>query len=268
MTDLGILLLGDTDPAEFREARGILGALGSVMHFPDVKSAEAAMAAGQATADVIVIAHAYPGQFSQAAVDRLRHLAPLARVIGLLGSWCEGETRSGRPPPAMVRLYWHQGPARCAQQLRRLVEGEVSTWGLPVTATEEERLMTAAEAPLPKRQGMIAIYTRLGEMESWLAAFCRSCGYSSVWLHPPYCARLHGAVAAVYDGSDCCDAELDELRQLAAALAPTPIVALFDFPRIADHQRALTAGAAAVLAKPLMVDDLAWQLDRVTGQAT
>lgn len=267
MTDLRILLLGDTVAKEFHEARRILDALGSVASFLEPRSATAAVASGQVTPDVIVIAQAYPGQFTQSAIEQLRNLAPLARVVALLGSWCEGETRSGKPAPAVVRLYWHQGPARCQQQLRRMVEGDASMWGLPVTATEEERLLTAVETPLPKREGLVAIHARLGEMESWLAAFCQRCGYSTVWLRPPGCARLHGAVAAIYDGSDCCDQELDELRSLAAALAPAPIVALFDFPRIGDHQRALAAGAAAVMAKPLLLDDLAWQLDQAILQA-
>ena len=70
--------------------------------------------------DVIVVAQAYPGQFSGEALDRLARLAPLARVVVLLGSWCEGEVRSGRPWPGAIRVYWHQWPARCAQELGRL----------------------------------------------------------------------------------------------------------------------------------------------------
>jgi len=31
---------------------------------------------------------------------------------------------------------------------------------------------------------------------------------------------------------------------------PTPVIALLDFPRIEDYDRALEAGAAAVLSKP------------------
>ena len=50
--------------------------------------------------DVIVVAQAFPGQFSHQAIDRLRRLAPLARMVGLMGSWCEGEMRTGSPWPA------------------------------------------------------------------------------------------------------------------------------------------------------------------------
>jgi len=71
------------------------------------------------------------------------------------------------------------------------------------------------------------------------------------------------ATAAIFDGSDLRGTECDELRHLAAALRPAPVIALLDFPRIEDHHRALCAGAAAVLSKPLSVDDLFWQLDHV-----
>ena len=79
---------------------------------------------------------------------------------------------------------------------------------------------------------------------------------NTVWLRPPHAARVQGAAAGIYDGND----PEGELPGLVAALSPAPVVALVDFPRIEDQRRAVAAGAAAVLAKPLQVDDLLWQL--------
>ena len=93
MDALSILLLGDVRRTEFLEARAGLDRWGDVTEFSDVDSASAALAAGLLSPDVIVVAQAFPGQFSHRAIDRLRRLAPLARVVGLLGSWCEGEMR-------------------------------------------------------------------------------------------------------------------------------------------------------------------------------
>jgi CheY-like chemotaxis protein len=54
------------------------------------------------------------------------------------------------------------------------------------------------------------------------------------------------------------------LRRLSEILGPaTPIVAIVDFPRVEDRDRAMAAGAAAVLSKPLLLDDLFWQLDQL-----
>jgi CheY-like chemotaxis protein len=114
----------------------------------------------------------------------------------------------------------------------------------------------------------VAIHTDRFEMEDWLAAACRRRGGSTVWLRPPRPARVEGAVAAIYDGADAAG-PLDELKHLGATLGrlpsggPVPILALFGFPRIDQKRRALAAGAAAVLSKPVHLDDLFWHLDRL-----
>jgi hypothetical protein len=257
MADLHILFLGDGDRAEFRHARRSLDALGRVAGFCDAESAAAALAA-EGSADVIIIAEAYPGEFPHSAVDRLRRLAPLARVIALLGSWCEGEMRTGKPWPAAIRVYWHQWPARSERELRSLLNGCNSTWRLPCTATDEDRLLVAAEAPLPKRQGLVVLHTHQAEREAWLAAACRACGFATAWVCPPHVARIRGAAAAIFDGTDFQGRELGELRQFSAMLAAAPVIALADFPRSEDRDRILAAGAAEVLSKPLLIEDLAW----------
>ena len=262
MNEISILLVGDTLRAEFRRTREVLEALGHVRQAADARQAAAELADASWTPDVIIVAQAYPGQFAPAALDGLRRRAPLARVVALLGTWCEGEMRSGRPSPGVIRLYWHQGPARCQRQLRRILEGRDSTWDLPATATEEERLLAAAKTPWPRRQGLALLVTRSFEMEAVLAAVCRECGYATVWLREPQAGRVEGAAAAIFDAADGGQEELDQVRRLSAALAPAPLVVLMDFPRIDDVARLRSAGAAAVLAKPLHVDDLVWELER------
>ena len=202
MAEISILLVGSTDRSEFREARAVLDALGEVAAAADAESACLALQRGQVTPDVIVVAQAYPGQFSTEAVDRLRFSAPLAPVVGLLGSWCEGETRSGRPWPAAVRIYWHQWPAQAEQEIARLRAGTCSTWSLPITASEEERLLLLAEEPIAKREGLIGIWTPEFEMHDCLQAACARRGYSTVWLlaHRPVPAE--GVTAAVFDGNE------------------------------------------------------------------
>ena len=263
VSEISILLVGSTDRPEFRDARTGLDRLGRVVAAAGVPSAAAALADGQVAPDVIVIAQAFPGQFSPEAVDRLRRLAPLARVLGLLGSWCEGEVRTGTPWPAAIRIYWHQWPARFEQELGRLRDGVCSSWALPITASEEERFLAMADVPLPRREGLIAIATPQFEMQDWLSTACRRSGYATVWLRPDRPVRIEGARAAIFDASGSTGDKLAALRRLAAALASAPIVALWDFPRVEDRDRALAAGARAVLSKPLVLEDLFWQIDKL-----
>ena len=258
---LHVLLIGDTSRPEFRDAVSALEELAQVTRFPDAESAIAAVAEGLLTAHGIVLAQAYPDQFSVVAIDRLRSLAPLARLIAILGSWCEGEPRSGHPLPGVIRIYWHQAAERICREFPPCFEAQGSAWPLPVTATDEERLLASIRAPLPTGRGLVAIWTRRPEMECVLSDACRRGGFSTAWLHPRQPVRVQGAVAAIYDGASLDAAGLAELSQLAAEVSPAPVLALLDAPRIQDVRLARTLGAA-VLAKPFRVDELLWQLPR------
>ncbi len=266
MSEISILLVGNTDRREFRRSGAVLDELGRVVAAADADSAHAVLAGGRIVPDLIVVAQAYPGQFTTESIDRLRRLAPLARVLGLLGSWCEGETRSGEPWPAAIRIYWHQWLPRVATEIADLREGVCSTWALPMTASEEERQVLVADKPFSKREGLIVISAVQFDVQDWLVAACARRGYSTIWLRPDRPVEVERPTAAVFDGDQCRGAELRALKQLAAALGPVPIVALLDFPRAEDRDRALAAGAAAVISKPLLIEDLFWQIDRLAGQ--
>ena len=262
---LSILLIGDIDRAEFRQASAAARRLGNLFAVADASAAAEAIASGRTTPDLIVVAQAFPGEYCAASIERLRRLAPLARVVGLLGPWCEGETRTGKPWPAAIRVYWHQWLPRAEEDLRRLGSGQTSNWSLPITASEEERLLAMADRPWPPRRGLVAIRSPWAQMHAWLADACRLRGYTSVRL--PAAAGQSARIAAVdvllFDGTDGEDHELIELARLAASVRPAPVVVLLDFPRVEDRDRVLAAGAAAVLAKPLLLEDLFWQLDAV-----
>ena len=139
----------------------------------------------------------------------------------------------------------------------------MSKLGLPVTATEEERLL-ASRRKRRRAAGLVAIHASVFAMACWLSDACRMCGYSTAWLRPPHYTQVEGAAAAIFDGSDLHGEEIDQLRRLTNALGRTPVIALLDFPRIEDERRAISAGAAAVLSKPFYIDDFYWQLDRVS----
>lgn len=263
MSEICVLLIGDTRRREFRRARASLDDAARVREAPDAEEAEVLLAGGRFLPEVIVVAQSHPGQFSARQIDRLRRLAPLARVLALLGSWCEGEVRTGNPWPAVIRVYWHQWLPCWRQELARLRQGECPAWGLPVTASEEDRLLASAEAPAPTREGLIAICSPCFEMQDWLAAACRGRGYSTEWIRPHRPTTLRDTTAAIFDATDCRGEELDQLKRFAAVSGEAPVLALLDFPRIEDEDLALAAGAVAVLAKPLLLEDLFWQLDQM-----
>jgi DNA-binding NarL/FixJ family response regulator len=103
-------------------------------------------------------------------------------------------------------------------------------------------------------------------MADMLASACRSQGYSAVWLDPRYPLRLEGPEAILWEGSPD---QLDDLQNTHQQYQQAPLVALLDFPRIEDVERAVQLGAAEILAKPTHLEDLFSRLaNLVNGQQT
>ncbi len=263
---INVLLVGDVARLEFRDAVRELRRLALVVGAESWDAAERILSGGEFVPDLIVVAQAFPGQYAAEDIDRLRRRAPLARVIGLLGSWCEGEMRSGKPWPAAIRVYWHQWPIRCRRELRRFGTGPGSSWTLPVTASDEEQFLAVADQPSGRRQGVIVICARQFEMQDWLSAACRRRGYAATGFRPDRLARIERARAAIFDFAGSIDGEWNNLESLLKIVRPAPVAALLDFPRLEDRNRLLAAGVAAVLSKPVLAADLYEQLDDLLGK--
>jgi CheY-like chemotaxis protein len=262
MPAISILLIGDLKRPEFQGVGEFLGSFGPVHYFSEVEAALSALAAGEIVSDLTVIAQSYPGEFSQKAIDRLRAASPVSRIIALLGTWCEGEMRSGQPWPAVIRRYWHQGLDRFGREIGRLAGGDCPSWGLPITATEEDRLLAAIPPrrtgfqPVETDNGLIGIAAARFESFEWLSVACRLHGYATIWLRGPHFPLVEGFKAILADGTDFQGAEFETFREIAARYPQTKRIALMDFPRIEDRCRLEESGAVAVLSKPLNVEDL------------
>lgn len=259
------ILVGASDRIEFREATRLLRETTTMRAVPTVEAALALVIAGNYLPDFVVVAQSRPGEFSISQIDMLRRQLPVARIIGLLGPWCEGETRTGQPWPGAIRIYWYHWLPQCSRAVGKLLDGACPSWGLPVTATDEDRLLAAAIQKAPARRGLIAIVAWHAETASALADACRACDYRTRWLRPDRLEPLSKAAAALWVGGDMNDQEAEQLQRLAEQLPGTPIIALLDFPRVETETRARACGAVAAMARPFQLEDLFWQLDRALG---
>lgn len=264
MPDLSILVIGDTQRDEFRDAVRCLEKHGPI-NVCSIPAGSGPPVDDEAPPDLMVLLSSRPGEFSAAAVDRLMQNAPLARVIAVLGSWCEGEMRSGQPWPGVARVYWHQAAARLERELAAIHQGRASGWGLPITATEEERLLAAADGTTKSAAGLVVIHAAAIETAEWLCAACRSHGFEAVSIRSGIVPSTLQPVAAIYDGCLADERELCVVRNLAVALEGAPLLVLLNFPRVEDHRRMQAAGAAMVLGKPVLIDDLISALAQATA---
>jgi hypothetical protein len=222
----------------------------------DVRSSIARLADQAIAPELIAVCQARPGEVAPADMEHLRRLAPLARLVGVLGSWCEGELRSGDPWPAVERVYWHQWPAWVSREIRSPRD---AGWRTPPTATVEERWLANSESwravPCTSRDGAVAILSARRAHAEMLCDACRLWGLRAICFDRPP-TRVSDVSLAIWDGDRCGAEDAAELRAFAVAIRPAHLVALLTFPRIDERDRALSAGASRVLSKPLCLEQL------------
>src|SRR3954468_22040654 len=87
-----IQLLGDIDHPDFRDAIELL------------RNDSRLIASAETRPELIVVAQSRPDMIWSDELNHLHRAAPLAGVVALAGSWCEGEMRTARPWPGAQRL--------------------------------------------------------------------------------------------------------------------------------------------------------------------
>lgn len=236
--------------------------VGSEFDVPSDSSAPSAPAP-----DLVVFLVERPGRLARDVADRWLRRFPLVRLTALLGGWCEGETRSGRPAPGVLRVYWHQGVARWSETDESF-GGDSADRALPLTASETERLdeslradrvnLAAARTDRPRSAALFS-----DDREAWEAAAdaCRACGWvAHRWsdddVEPPE------SDVVVYDLRRAPDFDDATWRRRRQATGGRPALALVGFPRWQDRRAAATVGVE-LLAKPWRLVDFRLRLERL-----
>jgi hypothetical protein len=258
-----VRVAGRADYWEFDEAMALLRASAQIVE------------SDNPSPELTIIAQSRPGEMSGRQVELLQRGAPLSGTVALLGSWCEGETRTGCPWPGIRRLYWHEFPAWWRRQLALRAAGRCPDWARPgESGPLESRIGSshqAGRAAIGNRcRGLILLGTSHRDTADALSDVVLSAGYCSVW-HPPgrQWSLVSGASAGIWEGGQLDDREEAVLRAFcrASAREAAPVVALLDFPRRDRVERARLVGAAAVLGKPWLNEHLVATIDDVVHRA-
>jgi len=256
-----VLLVGDYGHRDLAGAAGWLSDHCHVTRWASVTAALSWVQDGQLP-DVIVLAQSHPGQLPEREIELLHAASPLSRLVALLGSWCEGETRSGRPWPGLHRVYWHQWIPRMSRELLDEDDSNHRLLPMPRTATANEQYERLAKTASSQRQGLIAIHTHAFRMYEALSDACAQAGLATVWFPPSRPAHSSGAAVAIWEGVSADEQETGVLEELVEQHSPAPVIALLDFLRHEDIDRLMALGASRVLAKPFLLNDLLWQLEQ------
>ncbi|HMC11792.1 MAG TPA: hypothetical protein VKH44_10895 [Pirellulaceae bacterium] len=205
----------------------------------------------------ILLIQSRPGRIAQRDLERLHAAAPLARLVALVGPWCEGEMRSGRPWPGVVRIPWGTWQLRLMHELGLSEQDGSPAAALPRTVTAAERIEITLAA-LGARECSFrtaAISTSSRASYEAIADVLDQLKIRSVWHSSESGELLPQADLVIFDGWDQVPMEVDLLSG-ANHNSSSPRLLLLHFPRPDDHARAASLGIATVLAQPLLVTDV------------
>ncbi len=237
------------------------------VHGFDSPSAALASSAAIAPIDLVVLAPSVRGEWRVEELQALTGTWPLALVVLLVDAELEGETRSGRPWPGLLRLYWHQFEPQweLAERWKRDAPPESGrpflAWR-PATETAEERVVTGpwpdGNAAQSDSLSEVWIHARTLENRRTLKDVCRSGGWRTT-DGPEDAGWSSGRVSVVlYDAAGDRQRRSEELRWIAREAPGVPIVMLVDFPRYDEIVSSELEGVKRVLGKPYRVEEL-WQ---------
>ncbi|QDU57950.1 hypothetical protein [Aeoliella mucimassa] len=236
---LRVLAWGDTTHRDFQQA---YSAIASDDHTQ--------LVGPQEPYALVVVFQARPGTVCANDVEVLRERMPLAGLVVVLGSWCEGEMRTGTPLPHAERLFWYQFPAWWQRARGQWQRGEATDWQRP------------SGQPLPTTTSLagkvIAIDAVDHASADTLVTTIEDHGGRAIWQPRRQTPRLASPPdAGVWVGSQLDSAEEAQLAAFQQTLAEgAPLVVLLDFPRADREQAAKQLGATAVLGKPWRVEQL------------
>jgi hypothetical protein len=232
-----VWLVGDTEHSDFADAVALVRSTASVSY---------------AAPEVIVFAESRPGMMSRREVERIRRSVPLAGIVSLSGSWCEGETRTGRPIAGATRLYWYEFPTWWRRQIELRSAGRCPEWARP-----DDFGLRISDCGLAS--GTVVVSALDFDSVDAISSVLNPAGFRTLWYRMGS-DSIADVSAGIWLGGQLCDTELDELA--AFCRVASPVVALVDFPRRDRYEAALAAGAAAVLGKPWSNSSLSSELQR------
>ena len=202
--------------------------------------------ANDAVPELVILAQSRPGEFLPSEVRELRQTWPKTLFVSLLGSWCEGEQRSGSPLPDVPRVYvshWRQ----------RVNPAELGSLRASLSNPEAEGL---AARPSPPQAPLVAIYAASDSYRDALAdVLCQfECKVVSARIETDL--RLEGADAVLWEVPSNQECRTGEIRDLRQRHRRASIIGLLTFPREHEAERLRKIGVDHILAQPFPLEDL------------
>ena len=271
-----VLAVGDWQGREFVAATSGLSVARDWSHASSINEACDLLRNCQQPPELIFLAQPLPGIYCQGDIDRLQQVVPLTRLVVVVGSWCEGELRTGSPPSGVIRLYWYEFSSWWQAAIRRRDADLCPPWSLPLDHVQAGRWSPVNDvAPLKapsKNTALLSVTIDAADFTVYetLSAALSNFGILSHWqgrdenatpAASTAPATTPTTTAGIWDGGQLGARELKHLTKFCRQ-TNGPVIALLDFPRLEHFKQARAAGAAAVFAKPYIVKELVAALEQ------
>ncbi|MDE0737284.1 MAG: hypothetical protein OSB47_15790 [Pirellulaceae bacterium] len=264
-----VWFVGRVDHEEFAPALQWLGDNTRLGVSATVDEALQVLGTGGSTPGAIVLGQSRRGEFSQHDQERMLCCAPLAEAVVLLGSWCEGETRSGSPAAGWHRVYWHQFVDRARVEilpgLTNSQAGESDARRLPRTVTENERGLARSRWKIPSGAGRIAINTPSQVDYEAVSQACQAAGYETIWCQESDSTEIASVRCVVWDRWGFESEDLVAWTEWQQQWNHLPTVATIGFPRKQDLQWVARGTVEAIVGKPFVLAELLNALEKAVS---
>jgi hypothetical protein len=246
------IAIGSWHMPEFAAALADLDQGQAIQELASLEAACEFLSSAEVAPELVLLAQPLPGAVRQQEVDRLQRLAPLARIVIVAGTWCEGELRTGNPPAGVLRLYWYELASWWQAAQRRWSVGLCPSWSAPLDHPQAGRYAIDATIDELAMPSTVAIDAEDFAVFECLAGALAGSGAVATWAQND---DLSQAAAGIWDGGQLNDRELRRLGRFCLQVEG-PVVALLDFPRVEHAVAARAAGAIAVFAKPYVMEEV------------
>lgn len=223
---------------------------------------------GSENFDLIVIAQDRRSVIDEESIEFVKNTFATTPLVALLGSWCEGEVRSGEPWSGIPRVYWHQWQGRFEQFLDCLNSEEIHEWQLPATASVADSIDVAPHFGEDGFSGIVAVSawtkTQFSMIEDALSAF----GVKSSWVErSTWDGQAKSLVKAVIIDDESLTGDLEtRIRWIFSTFGQIPLILTLSFPRKDEVDSLKQLGAGAIVSKPFKLGDLKQAILQATNE--
>ena len=208
----------------------------------------------------VVAIQQYKDEFDNVDGAAIVRDIPLSRLVLLYGSWCEGESHTGKPLTGFSRMGWCDFVPRFSVMMQ--------CERLPLTASDGETLQLAMQNSLSTANEAVCVGVWSASYDDGLAIrqSLDALGF-----------RTRRLLRGDFESGQRLEVDIviwDDVggpreRRVELGMATgkdVPVIALLGGPRTQDVRSALATEAHAVLAKPYHVADLVWRIESAAVQ--